>query len=113
VKKPISTIVFIFIFIFPSTSFAADMTVIKCGGYVGYDDKFIYLNWKEDQKEFRDKLPIRERAEKYIMATLPTSDKIEIKKNVRYYIAYSVYGRERINYLCTKVKLEQLLLNSN
>ena len=96
-----------------SPTFAADMTVIKCGGYVGYDDKFIYLNWQEDQKEFRDKLPIRERAEKYIMATLPTSDKIEIKKNVRYYIAYSVYGRERINYLCTKVKLEQLLLNSN
>ena len=97
----------------PVSTFAANMTIIKCGGYVGYDDKFIYLNWKEDKKEFRDKLPIRERAEKYIMATLPTSDKIEIKKNVRYYITYSVYGRERINYLCTKVKLEQLLLNSN
>jgi hypothetical protein len=105
VKKPISTIVFIFIFIFPSTSFAADMTVIKCGGYVGYDDKFIYLNWQEDQKEFRDKISIRERSDKYIMATLPTSDKIEIKNNGRY-ITYYVYGRERINYLCTKVKLE-------
>jgi predicted nucleotidyltransferase len=107
-KKLISTIVFIFIFIFPNTSFAADMTIIKCGGYVGYDDKFIYLNWQEDKKEFRDKLPIRERAEKYIMATLPTSDKIEIKKNGRY-ITYSVHGRERINYLCRKAKLEQLL----
>ena len=83
---------------------SANMTVIKCGGYVGYDDKFIYLNWKEDKKEFRDKLPIRERAEKSIMATLPTSDKIEIKNNGRY-ITYSVYGRERINYLCRKVKL--------
>ena len=91
---------------------SANMTVIKCGGYVGYDDKFIYLNWQEEKKEFRDKLPIRERAEKSIMATLPTSDKIEIKNNGRY-ITYSVYGRERINYLCTKVKLEQLLLNSN
>ena len=39
------------------------------------------------------------------MATLPTSDKIEIKNNGRY-ITYYVYGRERINYLCTKVKLE-------
>ena len=46
------------------------------------------------------------------MATLPTSDKIEIKNNGRY-ITYYVYGRERINYLCTKVKLEHLLLNSN
>ena len=106
-------IFFICLLLFSKPAFAANMTVIKCGGYVGYDDKFIYLNWQEDQKEFRDKLPIRERAEKYIMATLPTSDKIEIKKNVRYYITYSVYGRERINYLCTKVKLEQLLLNSN
>ena len=92
--------------------FAANMTVIKCGGYVGYDEKFIYLNWQEDKKQFRDKISIRERSDKYIMATLPTSDKIEIKNNGRY-ITYYVYGRERINYLCTKVKLEQLLLNSN
>ena len=104
---------FLTLFLMLGGAASANMTVIKCGGYVGYDDKFIYLNWQEDQKEFRYKLPIRERAEKYIMATLPTSDKIEIKKNVRYYIAYSVYGRERINYLCRKVKLEQLLLNSN
>ena len=91
---------------------SANMTIIKCGGYIGYDDKFIYLNWEEDKKEFKDKILIRERAEKSIMATLPTSDKIEIKNNGRY-ITYSVYGRERINYLCRKVKLEQLLLNSN
>ena len=91
---------------------SANMTIIKCGGYVGYDEKFIYLNWQEDKKQFRDKISIRERSDKYIMATLPTSDKIEIKNNGRY-ITYYVYGRERINYLCTKVKLEQLLLNSN
>jgi hypothetical protein len=87
-----------------SPTFASDMTVIKCGGYVGYDDKFIYLNWQEDKKEFRDKISIRERSDKYIMATLPTSDKIEIKNNGRY-ITYYVYGRERINYLCTKATL--------
>ena len=92
--------------------FAANMNIIKCGGYVGYDEKFIYLNWQADKKEFRDKISIRERSDKYIMATLPTSDKIEIKNNGRY-ITYYVYGRERINYLCTKVKLEHLLLNSN
>ncbi len=86
---------------------SANMTIIKCGGYVGYDEKFIYLNWQEDKKQFRDKIPIRERSDKYIMATLPTSDKIEIKNNGRY-ITYYVYGRERINYLCTKVKLEDL-----
>jgi len=91
---------------------SANMTIIKCGGYVGYDEKFIYLNWQEDKKQFRDKIAIRERSDKYIMATLPTSDKIEIKNNGRY-ITYYVYGRERINYLCTKVKLEHLLLNSN
>ena len=85
----------------------ANMTIIKCGGYVGYDEKFIYLNWQEDKKQFRDKISIRERSDKYIMATLPTSDKIEIKNNGRY-ITYYVYGRERINYLCTKVKLEHL-----
>jgi hypothetical protein len=85
----------------------AKMTIIKCGGYVGYDEKFIYLNWQEDKKQFRDKISIRERSDKYIMATLPTSDKIEIKNNGRY-ITYYVYGRERINYLCTKVKLEDL-----
>ena len=85
----------------------ANMTIIKCGGYVGYDEKFIYLNWQADKKEFRDKILIRERSDKYIMATLPTSDKIEIKNNGRY-ITYYVYGRERINYLCTKVKLEHL-----
>ena len=90
----------------------ANMAIIKCGGYVGYDEKFIYLNWQENKKQFRDKIAIRERSDKYIMATLPTSDKIEIKNNGRY-ITYYVYGRERINYLCTKVKLEQLLLNSN
>ena len=90
----------------------ANMTIIKCGGYVGYDEKFIYLNWQEDKKQFRDKISIRERSDKYIMATLPTSDKIEIKNNGRY-ITYYVYGRERINYLCTKVKLEHLFLNSN
>ena len=83
----------------------ANMTIIKCGGYVGYDEKFIYLNWQEDKKQFRDKISIRERSDKYIMATLPTSDKIEIKNNGRY-ITYYVYCRERINYLCTKVKLE-------
>lgn len=83
----------------------ANMTIIKCGGYVGYDEKFIYLNWQENKKQFRDKIAIRERSDKYIMATLPTSDKIEIKNNGRY-ITYYVYGRERINYLCTKVKLE-------
>ena len=86
---------------------SANMTIIKCGGYVGYDEKFIYLNWQEDKKQFRDKISIRERSDKYIMATLPTSDKIEIKNNGRY-ITYYVYGRERINYLCTKVKLEDL-----
>ena len=86
---------------------SANMTIIKCGGYVGYDEKFIYLNWQEDKKQFRDKITIRERSDKYIMATLPTSDKIEIKNNGRY-ITYYVYGRERINYLCTKVKLEDL-----
>jgi hypothetical protein len=86
---------------------SANMTIIKCGGYVGYDEKFIYLNWQEDKKQFRDKIAIRERSDKYIMATLPTSDKIEIKNNGRY-ITYYVYGRERINYLCTKVKLEDL-----
>ena len=84
---------------------SANMTIIKCGGYVGYDEKFIYLNWQENKKQFRDKIAIRERSDKYIMATLPTSDKIEIKNNGRY-ITYYVYGRERINYLCTKVKLE-------
>ena len=87
--------------------FAANMNIIKCGGYVGYDEKFIYLNWQENKKQFRDKIAIRERSDKYIMATLPTSDKIEIKNNGRY-ITYYVYGRERINYLCTKVKLEDL-----
>ena len=81
---------------------AANMNIIKCGGYVGYDDEFIYLNWQEDKKEFRDKLLIRERRNKYIMAALPTSDKIEIKNNGRY-ITYSVYGKERINYLCRKI----------
>jgi hypothetical protein len=86
---------------------SANMTIIKCGGYVGYDEKFIYLNWQKDKKQFRDKIAIRERSDKYIMATLPTSDKIEIKNNGRY-ITYYVYGRERINYLCTKVKLEDL-----
>ena len=86
---------------------SANMTIIKCGGYVGYDEKFIYLNWQEDKKQFRDKISIRERSDKYIMATLPTSDKIEIKNNGRY-ITYYVYGRERINYLCTKVKLDDL-----
>ena len=86
---------------------SANMTIIKCGGYVGYYEKFIYLNWQEDKKQFRDKISIRERSDKYIMATLPTSDKIEIKNNGRY-ITYYVYGRERINYLCTKVKLEDL-----
>ena len=83
----------------------ANMNIIKCGSYVGYDEKFIYLNWQENKKQFRDKIAIRERSDKYIMATLPTSDKIEIKNNGRY-ITYYVYGRERINYLCTKVKLE-------
>ena len=41
--------------------FAANMNIIKCGGYVGYDEKFIYLNWQADKKEFRDKISIRER----------------------------------------------------
>ena len=91
----------------------ANQTTLMCGGkYIGYDDQFIYLNWQADKKEFRDKISIRERSNKYIMATLPTSDKIEIKNNGRY-ITYYVYGRERINYLCTKVKLEHLFLNSN
>ena len=85
----------------------ANMNIIQFGGYVGYDEKYIYLNWQEDKKQFRDKIAIRERSDKYIMATLPTSDKIEIKNNGRY-ITYYVYGRERINYLCTKVKLEDL-----
>ena len=92
---------------------ASQQNTLMCGGkYIGYDEKFIYLNWQKDKNEFRDRISIRERSDKYIMATLPTSDKIEIKNNGRY-ITYYVYGRERINYLCTKVKLEQLLLNSN
>ena len=103
---------FITLFLMLGGLASANMTIIKCGGYVGYDEKFIYLNWQENRKEFRDKLLIRERRDKYIMATLPTSDKIEIKNNGRY-ITYFVYGRERINYLCTKVKLEDLLLNTN
>ena len=107
-----SLLTFITLFLMLGGLASANMTIIKCGGYVGYDEKFIYLNWQEDKKQFRDKIAIRERSDKYIMATLPTSDKIEIKNNGRY-ITYYVYGRERINYLCTKVKLEHLLLNSN
>ena len=56
--------------------FAANMNIIKCGGYVGYDEKFIYLNWQEDKKQFRDKISIRERSDKYIMATLPRSEEV-------------------------------------
>lgn len=98
--KPLLTFLTLFL-IFGGVA-GANMNIIKCGGYVGYDEKFIYLNWQEDKKQFRDKIPIRERRDKYIMATLPTSDKIEIKNNGRY-ITYYVYGRERINYLCRKI----------
>ena len=78
----------------------AKTTTLMCGGkYIGYDDQFIYLNWNKDKKIFKDKIFIRDKKDNSIIATLATSDTIRLYYKKKY-LSYSLYGKERIVYLC-------------
>lgn len=83
----------------------AQTTTLICGGkYIGYDDEFIYLNWNKDKKIFKDKIFIRDKKDNSIIATLATSDTIRLYYKKKY-LSYSLYGKEKIVYLCKNIEL--------
>ena len=84
----------------------ANQTTLMCGGkYIGYDDQFIYLNWQEDKKEFKDKLLIQDRANKALKISLATSDTLMLYPNKKY-LSYWLYGKKRLVYVCKDIDLK-------
>ena len=84
----------------------ANQTTLMCGGkYIGYDDQFIYLNWQEDKKEFKDKLLIQDRANKALKVSLATSDTLMLYPNKKY-LSYWLYGKKKLVYLCKDIDLK-------
>ena len=84
----------------------ANQTTLMCGGkYIGYDDQFIYLNWQEDKKEFKDKLLIQDRANKALKVSLATSDTLMLYPNKKY-LSYWLYGKKRLVYVCKDIDLK-------
>jgi hypothetical protein len=91
-----------------SIAYADQKSVLKCGGkYIGYDDKFLYLNWQEDEHKFKDKVLIKEKTETSLIASLPRSDKIELNIKKKY-ISYSFFGKEKLVLLCKKFELNKI-----
>jgi hypothetical protein len=91
-----------------SNTYADQKNVLKCGGkYVGYNDNFLYLNWQEDEHQFKDKVLIKEKTDTSLIASLPRSDKIELNVQKKY-ISYSFFGKEKLVLLCKKFELNKL-----
>ena len=81
----------------------ANQTILMCGGkYIGYDDQFIYINWEEYNKNFRDKLKIIDKQDTILVTKLSTSDTLVLFTKKKY-LSYWLYGKERIGYLCKKI----------
>ena len=81
----------------------ANQTTLMCGGkYIGYDDQFIYINWEEYNKNFRDKLKIIDKQDTILVTKLSTSDTLVLFTKKKY-LSYWLYGKERIGYLCKKI----------
>lgn len=84
---------------------ASQQNTLMCGGkYIGYDEKFIYLNWKQDKKEFQNKLFIKDKKDGYLQVSLATSDILMLYPKKKY-LSYWLYGKERIVYLCKNINL--------
>ena len=82
---------------------SAKKTTLMCGGkYIGYDDQFIYINWEEYNKNFRDKLKIIDKQDRILVTKLSTSDTLVLFTKKKY-LSYWLYGKERIGYLCKKI----------
>jgi hypothetical protein len=91
-----------------SIAYADQKNVLKCGGkYVGYNDNFLYLNWQEDEHQFKDKVLIKEKTDTSLITSLPRSDKIELNVQKKY-ISYSFFGKEKLVLLCKKFELNKL-----
>lgn len=81
----------------------AELKTLQCGGkYIGYDDQFIYINWEEYNKNFRDKLKIIDKQDTILVTKLSTSDTLVLFTKKKY-LSYWLYGKERIGYLCKKI----------
>ena len=84
----------------------ANQNTLMCGGkYIGYDDRFIYLNWQKDKKEFKDKLLIQDRPNKALKVSLATSDTLTLYPSKKY-LSYWLYGKERLVYFCKDIDLK-------
>jgi hypothetical protein len=104
-KRFLATVLVVFV---SSNTYADQKSVLKCGGkYIGYDDKFLYLNWQEDDHKFKDKVLIKEITYTSLIASLPRSDKIELNIKKKY-ISYSFFGKEKLVLLCKKFELNKL-----
>ena len=104
-KRFLATVLVVFV---SSNTYADQKSVLKCGGkYIGYDDKFLYLNWQEDDHKFKDKVLIKEKTDTSLIASLPRSDKIELNIKKKY-ISYSFFGKEKLVLLCKKFELNKL-----
>ena len=103
--KKISYLILVLGLLFAGVA-VANQTTLMCGGkYIGYDDQFIYLNWQEDKKEFKDKLLIQDRANKALKISLATSDTLMLYPNKKY-LSYWLYGKKRLVYVCKDIDLK-------
>ena len=64
-----------------SNTYADQKNVLKCGGkYVGYNDNFLYLNWQENEHQFKDKVLIKDCLNMILKTTEGGKKKLNLSK---------------------------------